>query len=162
MMELVEREPALQTLRLRLQSTSLCGHIVLVAGEAGVGKTSMLRALAATHGTVWWGACDALQTPHPLAPLLARDAQNPQPPVLFNHPFHLVRSRIATGCRPSTNSTCGSGSTTGATSSTTGTRRCTATEPSQIAHQNQIARIVDIDRSAAIAQRHESDPGAAG
>lgn len=92
MMELVEREPALQTLRLRLQSTSLCGHIVLVAGEAGVGKTSMLRALAATHGTVWWGACDALQTPHPLAPLLARDAQNPQPPVLFNHPFHLVRS----------------------------------------------------------------------
>jgi hypothetical protein len=24
----------------------------------------------ARHGAVWWGACDALQTPHPLAPLL--------------------------------------------------------------------------------------------
>ena len=75
-MELVERGPALQTLQQRLQATSVRGHVVLVAGEAGVGKTSLLRALAATHSNVWWGACDALQTPHPLAPLLdiARDA----------------------------------------------------------------------------------------
>ncbi|MDQ6627577.1 MAG: AAA family ATPase [Pseudomonadota bacterium] len=55
----------------------MCGHVVLVAGEAGVGKTSVLRALAASHANVWWGGCDALQTPHPLAPLLdiARDAE---------------------------------------------------------------------------------------
>ena len=25
---------------------------------------------AAAGGPVWWGACDALDTPHPLAPLL--------------------------------------------------------------------------------------------
>ncbi|HEY6133973.1 MAG TPA: AAA family ATPase, partial [Rubrivivax sp.] len=48
------------------------GRIVLVAGEAGIGKTSVLRAFAHTlpEAAVWWGACDALQTPHPLAPLL--------------------------------------------------------------------------------------------
>ena len=75
-MELVERGPALETLQQRLHAASVCGHVVLIAGEAGVGKTSVLRALAATHPKVWWGACDALQTPHPLAPLLdiARDA----------------------------------------------------------------------------------------
>lgn len=69
-MELVERESALQTLRHCLQAACVRGQVALVAGEAGIGKTSVLRALAATHDAVWWGACDALQTPHPLAPLL--------------------------------------------------------------------------------------------
>lgn len=48
-----------------------------MSGEAGIGKTSVLKALAAPHGQVWWGACDALETPLPLAPLLdiARQAQ---------------------------------------------------------------------------------------
>ena len=69
-MELVERESALHTLRHCLQAACVHGRVALVAGEAGVGKTSLLRALAAAHDAVWWGACDALQTPHPLAPLL--------------------------------------------------------------------------------------------
>jgi len=78
MAELLEREPALHTLRGLLDGAQAHGHVALVAGEAGIGKTSVLRALAAGHaqrGPVWWGACDALQTPHPLAPLLdiARD-----------------------------------------------------------------------------------------
>jgi predicted ATPase len=62
-------------LRDRLQAAATRGHVALVAGEAGIGKTSVLRALAESHDAVWWGACDALQTPHPLAPLLdiARD-----------------------------------------------------------------------------------------
>ncbi|GMV57036.1 MAG: hypothetical protein AMXMBFR72_01570 [Betaproteobacteria bacterium] len=74
-MELVEREPALHTLRACLQTAATRGNVVLIAGEAGIGKTSVLRALTAAHDAVWWGACDALQTPHPLAPLLdiARD-----------------------------------------------------------------------------------------
>ncbi len=74
-MELVERQIELDTLRLALKATSEHGRVALVAGEAGIGKTSLLRSLAATHDAVWWGACDALQTPHPLAPLLdiARD-----------------------------------------------------------------------------------------
>jgi DNA-binding CsgD family transcriptional regulator/DNA polymerase III delta prime subunit len=77
-MDLVEREPALITLRERLRGAAARGHIALLAGEAGIGKTSVLRALARSHeGPVWWGACDALQTPHPLAPLMdiAREAQ---------------------------------------------------------------------------------------
>lgn len=71
--ELVERESALGTLRGLLRDAAVRGSIALVAGEAGIGKTSVLRALSdehATHGHVWWGACDALETPHPLAPLL--------------------------------------------------------------------------------------------
>jgi DNA-binding CsgD family transcriptional regulator len=72
-MKLVERELALQTLQQRLTEAGVRGQLALVTGEAGIGKTSVLRALAtmhAGHGAVWWGACDALQTPHPLAPLL--------------------------------------------------------------------------------------------
>jgi DNA-binding CsgD family transcriptional regulator len=67
---LVERDAVLQTLRECLGRASSGGQVALVAGEAGVGKTSVLRALAHGHDSVWWGACDALQTPHPLAPLL--------------------------------------------------------------------------------------------
>jgi DNA-binding CsgD family transcriptional regulator len=71
--ELVEREEALAVLASQLAALEQDGgRIVLVAGEAGIGKTSVLRAFARTRpaDTVWWGACDALQTPHPLAPLL--------------------------------------------------------------------------------------------
>ena len=74
MTNLVEREPALHTLKSLLDGARTQGHVVLVAGEAGIGKTSVLRAAAAAHraagGEVWWGACDALETPLPLAPLL--------------------------------------------------------------------------------------------
>lgn len=80
MHELLEREPLLATLRERLSGAQAHGHVALIAGEAGIGKTSVLRALADEHGArgpVWWGACDALETPHPLAPLLdiARDSR---------------------------------------------------------------------------------------
>lgn len=73
MSTLVERDAVLHTLSERLQQAATTGHVALVAGEAGIGKTSVLRALARAHsarGPVWWGACDALETPHPLAPLL--------------------------------------------------------------------------------------------
>jgi len=74
MPELIEREQALQTLKSGLRGAATHGQVVLVAGEAGSGKSSLLRAAAQAHaaggGAVWWGACDALETPHPLAPLL--------------------------------------------------------------------------------------------
>ncbi len=73
-MELVERGPLLQSLHERLRAARTQGCVAWLAGEAGVGKTSLLRRLAADHeaagGRVWWGACDALATPLPLAPLL--------------------------------------------------------------------------------------------
>lgn len=71
-MELVERDAALQRLEDRLRAVAGgSGHVVLVGGEAGIGKTSLLQALAARRADadLWWGACDALQTPQPLAPL---------------------------------------------------------------------------------------------
>jgi DNA-binding CsgD family transcriptional regulator len=48
------------------------GRLVLIAGDAGVGKTALLREFSAGHPglRVLWGACDALLTPRPLAPLV--------------------------------------------------------------------------------------------
>jgi DNA-binding CsgD family transcriptional regulator len=49
------------------------GRLVLVGGEAGVGKTELVRRFCAGQGrsaSVLWGACDALFTPRPLGPLL--------------------------------------------------------------------------------------------
>jgi DNA-binding CsgD family transcriptional regulator len=70
--ELVERDALLARLDERLQAVAHGGgHVVLVSGEAGIGKTSLLKAFAARRGgaALWWGACDSLETPHPLAPL---------------------------------------------------------------------------------------------
>jgi DNA-binding CsgD family transcriptional regulator len=48
------------------------GRLVLVSGEAGVGKTSLVRELQARQRTtpVLEGACEALFTPRPLGPLI--------------------------------------------------------------------------------------------
>jgi predicted ATPase len=47
------------------------GRLVLVAGEAGVGKTALVERLQADIPAArWsWGACDGLFTPRPLGPL---------------------------------------------------------------------------------------------
>jgi predicted ATPase len=49
------------------------GRLVLVAGEAGIGKTALVRRFAEAHGAdarLLWGACESLRTPRPLGPLL--------------------------------------------------------------------------------------------
>jgi DNA-binding NarL/FixJ family response regulator len=71
---LLERESALEQLQAAFRSASSGhGRLVLVGGEAGVGKTALVRAFCAeTNGdaAVLWGACDALFTPRPLGPFL--------------------------------------------------------------------------------------------
>lgn len=49
------------------------GSTVLVEGEAGAGKTTLVRTAAsnvAGDATTWWGWCDPLATPRPSGPLL--------------------------------------------------------------------------------------------
>jgi ATP/maltotriose-dependent transcriptional regulator MalT len=49
------------------------GRLVLVGGEAGVGKTTLLLRFCERHGTsarILWGACEPLRTPRPLGPVL--------------------------------------------------------------------------------------------
>jgi DNA-binding CsgD family transcriptional regulator/tetratricopeptide (TPR) repeat protein len=46
------------------------GRLVLIGGEAGIGKTTLVRAFCARRRAIrlLWGACDALYTPRPLGP----------------------------------------------------------------------------------------------
>jgi DNA-binding CsgD family transcriptional regulator/tetratricopeptide (TPR) repeat protein len=72
--ELLERAVHLSTLEARLADVagSSRGSLVLVSGEAGVGKTALLRRFCDEQGAtarVLWGTCDALFTPRPLGPL---------------------------------------------------------------------------------------------
>jgi DNA-binding CsgD family transcriptional regulator/tetratricopeptide (TPR) repeat protein len=68
---LLERDLPLAVLCDRAgRATEGRGSVVLVAGEAGIGKTVLLRALAEQAPVpVLWGMCDSLSTPRPLGPL---------------------------------------------------------------------------------------------
>lgn len=72
-MELLEREQFLVELEAILNQVATGnGRFVLVSGEAGIGKTSLVERFAEAHKTqtrILWGACDALFTPRPLGPL---------------------------------------------------------------------------------------------
>ncbi|MCW2600993.1 MAG: transcriptional regulator, LuxR family [Frankiales bacterium] len=77
-MGLLERETFLDSLTSYADEALLGkGRAVLIAGEAGVGKTALVEAFQERLPAArWaWGACDDLSTPRPLAPLrdLARD-----------------------------------------------------------------------------------------
>ncbi len=81
-MELLEREPYLADLtRWQRTAADSGGCIALISGEAGIGKTSLLREFVARSGSarVLWGACDDLFTPRPFAPVhdIARHSKGP-------------------------------------------------------------------------------------
>ena len=72
-MDLVERGGYLAALGEHLAAAAAGeGRLVVVGGEAGVGKTSLVRRFAhdqADDARILWAACDGLFTPQPLAPL---------------------------------------------------------------------------------------------
>ncbi len=74
MFMLLERREALGRLSQLLEQVhSGSGRVAFVSGEAGIGKTSLLRVFAQSPAfsstRPLWGACDPLYTPRPLGPL---------------------------------------------------------------------------------------------
>src|SRR6185437_16118001 len=72
-MELIERAGPLTLLQSKFDAIADGeGHCVLVNGEAGIGKTALIRAFCQQQksaASIYLGTCDALFTPRPLAPL---------------------------------------------------------------------------------------------
>jgi DNA-binding CsgD family transcriptional regulator/tetratricopeptide (TPR) repeat protein len=71
-MDLLERESDLRVLESALiDAEHGNGSVVLVSGEAGIGKTSLVQTFADDHrrdARILWGACDDLSTPRTLGP----------------------------------------------------------------------------------------------
>jgi predicted ATPase len=72
-MKLLERQNLIDGLQALLADAARGnGRVVAVTGEAGVGKSALVRAfaeLATDNVRVLWGACEDLSTPGPLGPL---------------------------------------------------------------------------------------------
>ena len=72
--ELLERSESLSVLGEALAEVTAHtrGRLVLVRGEAGIGKTALVQRFCEAQrppGRILWGACEALFTPRPLGPL---------------------------------------------------------------------------------------------
>jgi hypothetical protein len=71
-MNLLERASSLDELSAMLDDTRAGGRVVLLAGEAGIGKTALVRRFSERRGAearFLLGACDPLLTPRALGPL---------------------------------------------------------------------------------------------
>ncbi|HEY1282855.1 MAG TPA: AAA family ATPase, partial [Steroidobacteraceae bacterium] len=83
-MELLERDKPLQALEQRLKDAQAgSGKVLLLAGEAGVGKSALVEAFAVRHRAVvrtLWGTCDALTPPRALGPVQELAARLPSTP----------------------------------------------------------------------------------
>jgi len=72
-MELIERDGFLRSLETLFESVIEGeGHCILLSGEAGIGKTSLIKSFykeKKDNCKIYQGTCDALFTPRPLAPI---------------------------------------------------------------------------------------------
>ena len=72
--ELLERAPFVAALEEAFGDVRTgVGRLVLVPGEAGIGKTALVQRFCAEHpddARLLWGACDGLHTPRPLGPFV--------------------------------------------------------------------------------------------
>ncbi|MEJ2193431.1 MAG: LuxR C-terminal-related transcriptional regulator [Ignavibacteriaceae bacterium] len=72
-MELLERQNSLDTLsKLVTEVSAGEGRTVLLSGEAGIGKTSLIKHFTDNLNSdteILWGGCDDLFTPRPLGPI---------------------------------------------------------------------------------------------
>jgi predicted ATPase len=91
-MDLLERDGCLHQLEAALaDALGNHGRVALVSGEAGIGKTALIRRFvecpAAASARVMWGNCDAQFTPRPLGPLhdIADELDGPMPRLLASN-----------------------------------------------------------------------------
>ena len=102
-MELIERDGFLRSLETKFESVIEGeGHCILLSGEAGIGKTSLIKSFykeKKDNCKIYQGTCDALFTPRPLAPIydiiwqIQKDTKeselnNIDRALLFNQLFH--------------------------------------------------------------------------
>ncbi|HEY2780581.1 MAG TPA: AAA family ATPase [Steroidobacteraceae bacterium] len=110
-MHLLEREIYLDALSSGFAALAEgSGCIALVSGEAGIGKTALLQEFTTQRrqaARVYWGGCEALFTPHPLAPLhdIARQAGGTLPGIIAAAAnrdliFHATMDHLAHGLKP--------------------------------------------------------------
>src|SRR5580704_9832807 len=80
-MHLLERKQQLETLAQSFsEARAGSGKLILIAGEAGLGKSSLVEQFVSDtrrHARILWGACDALDTPRALGPVHEIAAQTP-------------------------------------------------------------------------------------
>ena len=80
-MDLLERQEQFETLQQCFaEARAGAGKLILIAGEAGLGKSSLVEQFVAQtrrHARILWGACDALDTPRALGPVHEIAAQTP-------------------------------------------------------------------------------------
>jgi hypothetical protein len=107
-MELLERAVAVAELTGELAATGRHGRVVLVTGEAGIGKSTLVgrfRQLQSAEAEFLIGACDPLLTPRALGPLhdMARELGEPLPALLAagrrEAVFPAVLERLAASAR---------------------------------------------------------------
>src|SRR6187401_725688 len=72
-MELIERDMFISFMNTEFEKVADSeGHCILVSGEAGIGKTSLVKAFCKkvkNNCKIYQGTCDALFTPRPLGPI---------------------------------------------------------------------------------------------